>query len=168
MGSGPMPHSIIREIIERFSAPPLPPISEQEIVELENRLGFALPPLLRELYQYVGNGRFGPGCGFLSLNDLGDHEFSVVGLYTEFTETNSEDSIGTWPNQLLPFCYWGCTKFSCMDCASLANPVFSHEREAGQPVDMTLVLTRSSFEIWLRDWMAGKDVFESAYEHDPE
>jgi hypothetical protein len=32
----------------------------------------------------------------------------------------------------------------------------------------SFVPTRDSFESWLRDWLAGIDVFEPVYEHAPE
>jgi len=37
------------------------------VATVESRLGFGLPPLLRELYTQVGNGGFGPGYGILGL-----------------------------------------------------------------------------------------------------
>ena len=36
-----------------------PPVTAIEITYAENRLGFSLPPLLRELYLRVGNGGYG-------------------------------------------------------------------------------------------------------------
>lgn len=48
---------------ERFDFA-FPPATEEQVQATETRLGFALPPLLRNLYLQVANGGFGPGTGF--------------------------------------------------------------------------------------------------------
>jgi hypothetical protein len=146
----------------------LPPLTESEIVEAEGRLGFQVPPLLRELYQHVGNGRFGPGFGLLSLNDLGDGEPSVLGTYLGLRQHDPDDPSWEWPDRLLPICDWGCNIFSCLDCATPPNAVLTFERVSGEPMEVSFAPTRDSFEVWLRDWLAGAKVFEPVYEPAPE
>jgi hypothetical protein len=43
------------------SIQPQPPVSAAEIGESEERLGFDLPPLVRDLYTQVADGGYGPG-----------------------------------------------------------------------------------------------------------
>jgi hypothetical protein len=50
----------------------LPPVSEDDLIRAKVRLGFGLPPLLRELYLRVGNGGFGPGYSFYPLDNGAD------------------------------------------------------------------------------------------------
>ena len=44
-----------------------PPVPESAIVDAESKLGFRLPPLLREIYSELANGGFGPGNGLIGL-----------------------------------------------------------------------------------------------------
>jgi hypothetical protein len=55
---------------DRASEPPVgratvpdPPATEAEVVAAEQVLDFGLPPLLRQIYTEVSNGRFGPAYG---------------------------------------------------------------------------------------------------------
>lgn len=143
------------------------PLSEAALGEAEVRLGFALPPLLRELYQHVGNGRFGPGHGLLSLDDLGDGELSAVNLYLGMHQEDPAQPLWKWPTGLLAFCDWGCNIYSCVDCINPPNAVLTYEYVQG-PMVSSFAPTRNSLESWLRDWLAGIPVFESVYEDAPE
>jgi hypothetical protein len=58
-----MPNELLQAVKAKVSPTSVPPVSSAAIAEAEIRLGFNLPVLLRELYQCVGNGRFGPGYG---------------------------------------------------------------------------------------------------------
>lgn len=54
------------------------PCTEEDLVALETRLGFRLPGVLRELYQWGGNdlgGVFGAGMDVLSLKDHMAHDY---------------------------------------------------------------------------------------------
>jgi hypothetical protein len=73
-----MLHELILALQKRISAPALPPLEETVVAEVEKVLGFPLPSLFRDLYIHVGNGRFGPGYGILSLTDGADAAHSVV------------------------------------------------------------------------------------------
>jgi hypothetical protein len=162
-----MPNELILAVKATTPEPPLPPVTEAAIAEAEGRLGFALPDLLRELYLHVGNGRFGPGYGLLSLDDVGDGELSLVGSYLELLRHYADAPSWRWPAGRLAFCDWGCNIYSCLDCTRVPNPVstYGHVEDS---VEDSFVPTRDSFESWLRDWLAGLDVFEPVYEHAPE
>ncbi len=162
-----MSSDLILAVQARVPEPSLLPVTETTIAETEARLGFALPWLLRELYRHVGNGRFGPGHGLLSLNDVGDGELSLVNLYFRMQQDDPNDPSWKWPAGLLPFCDWGCNIYSCLDCVRLGNPVLTYEHVQGS-MHQSFVPTRDAFESWLRDWLAGLEVFEPVYEHAPE
>ena len=95
---------------ENMAEPPLafPPATRRQIRETERKLGFPLPPLLRLLYERVGNGGFGP-CygivggvgGFPFQNQRGRHVAAVSLEYRRwYSSIRLEDcqqmTIGTW------------------------------------------------------------------------
>jgi hypothetical protein len=162
-----MPSELILAVKARVPHPSLPPVTQAGLTEAEGRLGFAIPSLLRELYLHVGNGRFGPGYGVLSLNEIGDGELSLVELYLGMRQHDPADPSWKWPVELLAFCDWGCNIYSCLDCVRPSNPVLTYER-VPECMEHSFVPTRDSFETWLRDWLAGLTVFDPVYEHAPE
>jgi hypothetical protein len=108
-----MRNELILAVKARAPEPPLPPLTKAAIAEAEARLGFPLPELLRELYLHIGNGRFGPGYGLLSLDDVGDGERSLVVSYLEMRRDDADAPWWKWPAGLLAFCDWGCNVYSC-------------------------------------------------------
>ncbi len=160
-----MPSELIVEVKHRVASPLVPaPLSESAIADAEAKLGLVLPPLLRELYHFVGDGGFGPGYGLLSLNDAHAGDLSVVTFYLG---NHGVDPSTEWPTGLLAFCHWGCNIYSCVDCVHPPNPVLTYEFVEG-PIEYSFAATRESLESWLRDWLAGQKVFESVYEDAPE
>ena len=163
-----MPSDLILAVKERVSHSTLPPpLSDKAIADVESRLGFALPQLLRELYQYVGNGGFGPGYGILSLDEDRNGDYSALTLYLGNHADYPHLPLWKWPTGLLEFCDWGCGITSCVDCIHPPNPVLTFEYVQG-PMECSFAPTRDSLESWLRDWLAGKNVYESVYEKAPE
>ena len=162
-----MPDDLILAIKARVPSPPLPPLTEAGIADAEAQLGFALPDLLRDLYMQVGNGRFGPGHGFLSLQDLGDNDLYLVETYVGMRKPDREDPMWKWPFGVVPFCNWGCNMYSCVDCANPPYRVLTYECVEGR-MRQSFFPTRDSLEAWLRDWLAGESVFESVFEPAPE
>ncbi|GHO48463.1 SMI1/KNR4 family protein [Ktedonospora formicarum] len=43
------------------------PVTEQELLHVEEAFGFVHPPLLRDLYLHIANGGFGPGTGLIGI-----------------------------------------------------------------------------------------------------
>jgi hypothetical protein len=119
------------------------------------------------LYRHVGNGRFGPHGGILSLTDSGDRQPSAVDIYSDMRRGDPTDPSWNWPAGLLPFCDWGCNIYSCVDCTGSPYPVVTYEYVEG-PMEHSFAPTRDSLESWLRDWLAGIEVFEPVYEEAPE
>ena len=122
-----MPRELIRAVRASVPEPPLPSVTETALNDAEVRLGFTLPDLLRELYLHVGNGRFGPGYGLLSLSDMGDRELSLVGSYLEMRRDYAVIPSWKWPTGLLAFCDWGCNIYACLDWTRVPNPVSTYE-----------------------------------------
>lgn len=44
-----------------------PPATEEALLQVEERLGFAHPSVLRDLYLHIANGGFGPGYGLIGI-----------------------------------------------------------------------------------------------------
>jgi hypothetical protein len=127
------------------------PATTMEIVEAaERKMGFRLPPLLRDLYTKVGNGGYGPGYGIFGLEGgYIDHDIinnfqggALVEWYFAFRGTddkipelkhdfNSERSLFIepgadnwgWFDKLVPICNHGCWQLSCIDCSKSTFPV---------------------------------------------
>lgn len=101
-----------------------PPAPKAVIEAAEKTLGFALPPLLREIYEKLANGGFGPGSGLVGLaggytfEDLGDlplveHHQMMCSVPEDFA----------WPAQLLSICDEGCGGTYAIDCSLPDYPV---------------------------------------------
>jgi hypothetical protein len=114
---------------------------------IEERLGFALPPLLRDLYTGVADGGFGPGYGILPAGELPD----VYGVCRSYADGEP----WRWPDQLVPFCYWGCEVYECIDCADSRGRVIHFDADLGGPSGDNFDETFPSLELWLEDWLAG-------------
>jgi len=94
-------HARAEEIARQMSTPAPQPIAapraadEADLAKAEAALGFPLPPVIRHLYTAVGNGGFGPGEGFLTLEE-------IVEEYRELTESPAGPRGQLWPAHLLP------------------------------------------------------------------
>src|SRR5581483_4264205 len=123
-----------------------PTVSKQEAANAERELGFPIPPLLRDIYLQVSNGLAGfsydiPGLRGGCQTDLG----TLVETYKTLVEA-AETYGQEWPSGLLPFCYWGCLIFSCVDCNDTTHPISTYEDGEAWPQRYTL---RDFFEMWL-------------------
>jgi len=117
-----------------------PPAPKSVIVAAEKKLGFPLPPLLRQIYGKLANGGFGPGHGLIGLEggypveELSLKEMSLVENYFyelslggEFCVKGSEGGV-SWPEQLVEFCYLGCQGTYAVDCSKPDYPVIEGGR----------------------------------------
>jgi hypothetical protein len=138
--------------------------SENAVVSTERRLGFELPPTLRAIYRKVANGGFGPGYGVMGVeggftDDLGN---TIVDLYESYRQADPEDPTWQWPDQFLPICHWGCVVYSVVDCSRSPSPVYFADvgvKEPGEPMETIIRLHKPSLEIWLIDWLDGKNLW---------
>lgn len=109
-----------------------PPVGIEQIGSTESALGFELPQLLRDLYQQVGNGGFGPGCGIISLeggyeNDIS--EMSLPELYEVYRGLSQEAFPPPWPEKLLPLFVMGGARVDSVDCSVPGSPIVVVDEE---------------------------------------
>ena len=159
-------HRILAEpSVDMQVCPPIrphPPVSAAELVEAEERLGFGLPQLVRELYTQVADGGFGPGYGLVRL--MAGDSLTLVLSDREFQDQRATGHpLCQWPDQFLKLCGWGCNYFSGIDCSRPSCPVlrFVPDRwvEDGDMSDV-LVPESGSLEEWLGAWLGGERLWE--------
>jgi hypothetical protein len=75
--------------------PAPPPAGDPDVTEAEARLGFTLPPALRQFYLEVADGGVGPGVGVYGLAEL-------VAKHREMTGEPVGPQGQDWPAELLP------------------------------------------------------------------
>jgi hypothetical protein len=166
-----MMDSLITTLRRRAADSAAAPLDDHSIAQAERTLGRTLPTLLRDVYRHVGNGGFGPGYGLLPLLPEEDAATeSVVGLYQTFVADDSRDIAWSWPEQLLPFCDWGCAIRACVDCSTPEAAVVTFDPNAcgpGEPTAQALAITHTSLHAWLADWASGVNIWELMFEPDP-
>ena len=71
-----------------------PTASEEQVRATEERLGFPLPALLRQLYTQMANGGFGPGTGLPGVKDgftgVYPHDDGSLWAYSEYYQDEKE------------------------------------------------------------------------------
>lgn len=95
--------------------------SEEMILASEQRLGFGIQPLLRELYLKIGNGGFGPGSDVFgveggrpsSFGHLAETYSILIGY-----ALNDPHPPDGWHKKLLPFVEYGCNEWGVVDCSN--------------------------------------------------
>jgi hypothetical protein len=155
---------LLRRLRDRAGAGAIPCATREMIADAESELGFRLPPLLRAVYRFVGNGGFGPGVGrgligvpgtepYLSTDD------SVVDLYErELAHADLGDPADVWPERVLPVSDFGCASYACVDCSRRAGRVLLFD------ADRYLIMERPrrsrclrqlcpTLEEWLEGWL---------------
>ncbi len=148
-----------------------PPATLEMVTAAEERLGFRLPDLLRQLYVEVGNGGYGPGYGLIGLpgGATRDREESVVGLYLDRRKVATHDPERAWPEGLLLICDWGCAIYSGIDCTKPEAPVVRYNPNADENLGVpgyspeSFFPERASFAEWLEAWLDGASLFYLPY-----
>jgi SMI1/KNR4 family protein SUKH-1 len=140
-----------------------PPLTRAAIDAAEARLGFAVPKDVRELYEQIGNGGFGPAYGLLGLagGALQEEGLDAVGVYERNLASDPDDPLWIWPPKLLPLVHLGCAMFLCVDCGDAGGRVVWFEpngHEFGQPYTHAFVPTGRSFRDIMLGWAAGEEV----------
>lgn len=109
--------------------------SELDLSESEKALGFALPPLLRDLHRCVCNGLGEDAHLWEFMGILGgvqhqaENGYDSVTMYTD-AKTREELKDLNWPDLLFPFEDMGCITTRCIDCSKPDLPLLDFE--AGQ------------------------------------
>ncbi|KAB8189509.1 hypothetical protein FH608_038565 [Nonomuraea phyllanthi] len=141
--------------------PPYPPISEADLRACEQRIGQALPDLLRRVYTEVSNGGFGPSYELLGLPPGGHQAYGVgpdaLGRYEERPELSSV--LG------FPLVAAGCSMYWYMSLAQPGNPVCLWDGDAWdfpeeQSPEVGIVTIAPSLAEWFDGWVNGYSWFD--------
>lgn len=138
-----------------------PPVSQEELADAENMLGFELPSLLRRIYLEVGNGGFGEYNLFTLSNKGTKYDFdAIVQNYINMRSmtqedidthwTDEEDKPSLWPEKLLMICDWGCNIYSHVDCASPECRVLRSDANISHS---QFAIESPSLYQWLEGWL---------------
>lgn len=153
-------------------------ISMKDLAAEESRLGFRLPPILRQLYTRVGNGGFGPGCGLLCLRQISPLVDQTVATLYHQLRTARDERGADWAAGVVPFAEWGCFIFSCVDLnnADASDDPCVVRYEPNMPEQFTyaylkgapfrgegLIPERERLSLWFEDWINGLEMFERPY-----
>lgn len=148
------------------------PVSEEEMREAEEILGFKLPSLLRRLYVEVGDGGFGPGYGLLRLRVWDDMHDSLVQDYVGMRSMTRKDidemyadrevQLALWPVCAVTICDWGCNIYSIVDCSQPELPVWRMDSNVSFMVQWAL--EAPSLLEWWETWMDEKPLFHVDWE----
>jgi hypothetical protein len=137
---------------------PLPaPAPAEALDRAEGRLGFALPPALRQLFGEVADGGFGPGTGILSIDRVVDRHLAVQ----EEVPRNQR-----WPERLLPLVDDQPT-LTCLDSSSPNGPVITwdpadlSERSSDKAWNRSFEVSAPSLEAWLEAWLSARSPDEA-------
>ena len=147
--------------------PGLIPSEPPDFASDERRLGFALPPLMKPIYQEVGNGGFGPGYGLIGLTNGVPDETGKTGpaTYELFRGSSTDEPNWNWPEGMLPVCHWGCAIYSCVDCAdpNFRMRIFDPNVHDGDDWADSFFEESSSFKTWITAWASGVDLWNAMY-----
>lgn len=140
-----------------------------QISSSEQRLGFALPPVLRELYQRLANGGFGPAAGLRGVEGGypgANHEGTILDFYPTTAKPDQLFDLapdqqgwlvlpqGCWPRRVLCLGDMGCVQEACVDAGSSRMyllAVMADGRHALEPLPWTL-------EEWLWRWVRDEEL----------
>jgi hypothetical protein len=137
----------------------------------ETRLGFDLPPLLKQLYLEFGNGGFGPGYGLIGMtggvpDDTGK---TAPEIYLQFRSAGKEEPGFCWPQSLLPICHWGCAILSCIRCDEQDHPMYIFDPNAHADATSwndAFFKEAPAFESWITAWADDVDLWNKSYGQD--
>jgi hypothetical protein len=139
------------------SPSPIPPrVSQAAIEEAERRLGVALHPLHRRLFEEIGNGGFGPGNGIIGLpGGHGDRDGrSIVELREYLWEDTEHPGL---PHGVVPLCDLGDGTWLCIDELTDGGTVLVLD-------EFGLTDTGVDLRSLLSDWVNGVGVWEKMFD----
>ena len=143
----------------------LAPLTTAQLAAAQQRLGFALPELLRRIYTEVSNGGLGYSYGLMGLvgGMLNEDRLDAVSQYLRYREPRPKEKDWAWPKGLLPFGHLGCAMYHCVKCEDPAHPVLWFEPnpiEEGQSWNDAFIPFAPSLTLYFETWLAGRDLFE--------
>ncbi len=125
------------------------PATPESLALAEERLGFGLPPALRQLHGVLADGGFGPGSGILPIKGVVDRYLAVQG---------EAPRNQTWPDRLLPLVDDNPV-LECLDASRAAGAVISWdpedlwERVSDTTWQRSFSQAAPSLEAWLSGWL---------------
>jgi hypothetical protein len=135
------------------SPPTSPPATDAIILETETALGFQLPPLLKQIYTQIGNGGFGAGYGIIgAIGGYKPGHWTLVESYNDVIA--GAKYLGfEWQAGLLPFCEWGCSMVTCVDCIAEKGAIYQTEACKSRKM-------KYRFEDFFEMWLAGVSILD--------
>lgn len=142
-----------------------------QIASSEQRLGFALPAVLRELYQRLANGGFGPVTGLRGIEGGykgASHEGTLIDIYPTTARPDRLFDLAPhqqgwlvlpkerWPREVLCLADMGCVQEACVHASTermYIRGVTEEDRLVLEPLPWTL-------EEWLWRWVHGESLLE--------
>jgi hypothetical protein len=126
----------------------------------EQRLGVALPPLLRRLYLEIANGGFGPGHGIIGFRGgwTTDRGRTIEDMYDEMRDSTTENPRWVWPIGLVPIVDYGGA-FGCIDASTAEGRIVDWDPEELDQRGPDGGWSRSFSEVapslaaWLEGWL---------------
>jgi hypothetical protein len=135
------------------------PATHQQIEAAEQRLGFDLSKLVRELYLEIGNGGFGPGCRFLEegiWQGLGYSIERATEIYLRKQQAFDLWGVSKEWNDVLrglfPICDGGCQYHFMVDCNIENGPMIQYEGSGFLSKD-AFTLVAPTLRDWLEEWL---------------
>lgn len=141
-------------------------VSLEQLENVEQKLGFQLPEILKQCYTEIGNGHFGPGYGLLPLfpqkkNYNGTDEENILAFNEEFTKCEFD----FWTPSCIPLVHWGCGIYSFMDLAQPEKNIVIfdgnnfEEDIPGSGIFETKRNLQSFLEAWTQDIIIWDEMF---------
>ncbi|WP_197527834.1 SMI1/KNR4 family protein [Posidoniimonas polymericola] len=142
----------------RISSSLPPPASAEEIASAEVALSLNIPRLLKALLTQIANGGFGPGYGLLgTTNGHSDSDGRTLLELRNFLRSAVESTGSEWNPNLLPICGWGSSVWSCVDCSTTVNSIFTLDEDG-------FTQTPYALHSWLEDWCKGVRLWDTMFE----
>ena len=136
------------------------PLTDTQLAESIDLLGFRPPATLVDLYRAVGNGGFGPEYGLMGLVGGADDDLgrNAVELYLNDTKTYPNHPDWNWPRHLLHIADLGCAMNACIDCSDEEGRLVLFEPNVLDDRMMTrngLFPMPVTFSEWMQGWVDG-------------
>lgn len=139
-------------------APVYAPADETAVIELEDAIGYRLPPLLRRIYLEVANGGVGPFGGIDGVRGGMENMGPAAELYQEFhAEPLDPDMPPPPPAGVFFLCDFGCSVAALLDCRTPGGQMWWWDQGYRHKVDMSL-------HDWFVAWLEGR--LEASASHD--
>lgn len=130
-----------------------PPVSDADLDQAEEQLGFRLHPLLHRLYSEIADGGFGPEYGLLPLAGAVSETITKAAQGIQDPQDSQQRY---WPLEAVAILDWGCGMNAVVDCRSPEGAVLLVDPNPGLPDRAgEWGLDSESLAAWLESWLTG-------------